>query len=145
MTAVGASGSCASACSTPATLAADTESRPDVGSSRRSTSGRATTVCPLVLQIPQDELTSLTELPPGAERLTASKYVTELREIWNAMTKEERIEATKDAVEEVRQMRAARENSVHNVPIAAFHDVRANVRSVEQEVSPRLISLGMLY
>ena len=48
ITAVGFSGSCASAWSTFATFAADTESSPEVGSSSSRTSGRATSSSPML-------------------------------------------------------------------------------------------------
>lgn len=51
------------------------------------------------------------------------------------MSKKERIEATKDAVKDVKNMRVAKETAVHNVPIAVFHDVRSNVKSMEYDVS----------
>lgn len=85
-------------------------------------------------------LISFVELPADEECLTAPKYIAQLREVWNKMSKTERIEATKDAVEDVKEMRKSKETTVHNVPIAAFHDVRANVRSMEHNVSPRSIS-----
>lgn len=79
-------------------------------------------------------ISPITELPDD-EHLTAPQHIKTLRVIWNNMSKEERLEATKDAVGDVEEMRAMKENAVHNVVISAFHDVRANVRSMEHQVS----------
>lgn len=68
-----------------------------------------------------------------------------LRETWHGMSKEEQIEATRDAVEEVQQMREMKQNAVHNVAICAFHDVQANVKSIEHQVRAKLNSTGIFY
>lgn len=44
------------------------------------------------------------------------------------------MEATKDAAEDVERMREMKENTMHNVMISAFHNVQANVRSMEHQV-----------
>lgn len=51
------------------------------------------------------------------------------------MSTEERKEATKDAVEELKEIREMKELSVQNVPISAFNDAQAVMRTVEEEVS----------
>ena len=50
------------------------------------------------------------------------------------MSPEEKIERTKDAVEDLRVKRESRKHDAHNVPIGVFHDVCATVAKIEREV-----------
>ena len=50
------------------------------------------------------------------------------------MTQEERVEATKDAVERLQTSREEKAVASHNVPLTCFHDVRASVASIEAQV-----------
>ncbi len=54
---------------------------------------------------------------------------------WQGMTPEERVTATEDAIEELKQQREMKKLSVQNVSINAFHDVRANLKVIEDQVS----------
>lgn len=67
-------------------------------------------------------------------RPKASALATELKEEWNAMSKEERDEATKDAKMNLVELRDMKKHATHNVSINAFHDARATLASIESQV-----------
>ena len=56
------------------------------------------------------------------------------RERWSKMSPEERIEVTREAKVFLTERRKAKATAVHNVPIAAFHDVRATLASMKKQV-----------
>lgn len=74
---------------------------------------------------------SITE---GYDREKIDKLVPELREKWANMTQEEKIEETKDALEELDSRHENKKLAVHNMPISCFHDARTNLDSVETTV-----------
>ena len=49
----------------------------------------------------------------------------ELKDKWNAMSQKEKVAATKDAVEKLKERREMKKYAKHNVPIAALHDVNS--------------------
>jgi hypothetical protein len=55
------------------------------------------------------------------------------------MSHDERVAATEKGVKYLKEQRENKKSAVHNVPIAAFHDVRATVQVVEAEVSTQHI------
>ena len=64
----------------------------------------------------------------------ADSLASELREKWAAMTKAEKHEATKDAVEALKDRNENKEYALHNTSISSFHDARANLESIEDQV-----------
>jgi hypothetical protein len=50
------------------------------------------------------------------------------------MSLDEQIAATEDTVAALKERREAKAFAPHHVPINAFHDMRANVESIEKEV-----------
>jgi hypothetical protein len=50
------------------------------------------------------------------------------------MSLEEQIAATEDTVAALKERREAKAHAPHHVPIHAFHDMRANIESIEKEV-----------
>jgi hypothetical protein len=50
------------------------------------------------------------------------------------MSLEEQIAATEDTVVALKERREAKALAPHNVPLHSFHDMRANIESVEKEV-----------
>lgn len=57
----------------------------------------------------------------------------ELRETWNAMTHEEKMESTRDTREELEALRETKTLAPQNVAINCFHDVRANFAIIEEK------------
>lgn len=58
-----------------------------------------------------------------------------MKDEWDAMTPEERNEATRDPIAKLKDARETRKEGVHNVSIAQFHDVRGTISKVEDLVS----------
>jgi hypothetical protein len=54
--------------------------------------------------------------------------------MWKNMSLEEQIAATEDAVAALKEWREAKAQAPHHVPLHAFHDMRANIDSIEKEV-----------
>ena len=75
------------------------------------------------------------ELPSDAPHLKATDVNTEISAMWKSMSSEEQIAATEDAVVALKERREDKANAPHHVPIHAFHDMRANIDSIEKEVS----------
>ena len=75
------------------------------------------------------------ELPSSAPHLKATDVNTEISAMWKIMSLEEQIAATEDAVAALKERREAKAHAPHHVPIHAFHDMRANIDSIEKEVS----------
>ncbi|KAH9846930.1 hypothetical protein C2E23DRAFT_863660 [Lenzites betulinus] len=76
------------------------------------------------------------ELPDGAPRFScASKEVmAEIRESWNMLTPEEKAATAEKPLQELEEAREMKQLSVQNVPISAFHDGRATLQSVFEEL-----------
>lgn len=60
--------------------------------------------------------------------------VKDLRVSWNAMTREQQVEATKHSVKELEEQREVKSLAVRNVPKSCYHDTRATLASVEERV-----------
>jgi hypothetical protein len=75
------------------------------------------------------------ELPSGAPHLKATDVNSEISALWKNMSLEEQIAATEDTVIALKERREAKAHAPHHVPIHAFHDMRANIESIEKEVS----------
>ncbi|KAJ3541683.1 hypothetical protein NM688_g6048 [Phlebia brevispora] len=71
----------------------------------------------------------------GLDPAQAHLLVPELRATWATMSKEEKHEKTKDAVAELDQIKENKEYAPHNVNISGFHDARANLDSIEDQLS----------
>jgi hypothetical protein len=67
-------------------------------------------------------------------RLKISALTAEISAKWNAMSADERVEATEDALQELKDQKEMRSFALQNVPIHAFHDVRATFDSMKKEV-----------
>ncbi|KAG6819388.1 hypothetical protein H0H93_012294 [Arthromyces matolae] len=70
----------------------------------------------------------------GEPRLKANKLMPEISAAWAKMSKEERIESTKDTLAELRERREMRNIGTHNVPISAFHDTRSTLTTIADEI-----------
>jgi len=57
---------------------------------------------------------------------------------WKSLSKEDRITATTECMQEIEEEREARDLASHNVPLRAFHDARSTIQAVEREVSDTL-------
>ena len=75
----------------------------------------------------------------------ADSLASELREKWAAMTKAEKREITKDAVEALTDRNENKEYALHNTSISSFHDARANLESIEDQVRPMCCSFSTAY
>ncbi|OBZ76475.1 hypothetical protein A0H81_02991 [Grifola frondosa] len=74
------------------------------------------------------------EIPDGEPRKQIDQLTREISAIWQAMTKEEQIAATDDYIVEISDQRETKALAKHNVPLNAFHDVRATLASVQREL-----------
>lgn len=85
----------------------------------------------------------LPELPDGSPHLKATDVNTEVSALWKNMSAEDRIAATDDVVETLKERREVKALAPHHVPLHAFHDTRANIESIEKEVifGPLMFSL----
>lgn len=61
-------------------------------------------------------------------------YIKELSARWHEMSEEEQDAATADGIEELSERHDNRKEGTHNVMIKSFHDVRATLGSIQQEV-----------
>ena len=50
------------------------------------------------------------------------------------MSQEERVEATKEAIERIQEQRDAKLLAIQNVPLSCFHDAQATLQSIELQV-----------
>ncbi|KAG6805831.1 hypothetical protein H0H92_013805 [Tricholoma furcatifolium] len=73
-------------------------------------------------------------LPDGVPKKKANDYMTEIAAEWKQLSAEERLARTEEKVSELRDTREMRNLAPQNVPIASFHDVRATLDSVDEEV-----------
>ena len=62
----------------------------------------------------------------------------ELSERWKSMSEEERAAAIGDGVEELDERRENRKEGIQNVHINSFHDTRATLAKIQQEVCEHL-------
>ncbi|KAF7794227.1 hypothetical protein EIP86_005359 [Pleurotus ostreatoroseus] len=65
----------------------------------------------------------------------AHELSAEYRAEWQAMSKEEQIAITEDALQELKEIREMKKFSVQNVSIAAFHDSQATKHRIEEEIT----------
>ena len=61
-------------------------------------------------------------------------FIKELSARSREMSEEERDAATADGIEELNERRENRKEGTHNVMIKSFHDARATLGSIQQEV-----------
>ena len=64
-------------------------------------------------------------------------WAKELKPVWKAMSQEEKIAITKDAVEKLKEKKEMKKYAKHNVPVAALHDVNAMHARVAELVGTR--------
>ena len=75
-----------------------------------------------------------TELSPDEPRPKLTSLAQEFKGEWAAMSEEDRIAATNDAMGEVEEGRQRRKYEARNSAIGSFHDSRATVDKVIHEV-----------
>jgi hypothetical protein len=54
---------------------------------------------------------------------------------WKSLSKEDRIIATTECMQEIEEECEAKGLASHNVPLRAFHDARSTIQVVEKDVS----------
>ncbi|KAG2744196.1 hypothetical protein P692DRAFT_20877924 [Suillus brevipes Sb2] len=74
-------------------------------------------------------------LSDGEPHAKATELEHEIAMVWNGMTDSEKMEATTDAIEELKEHRANKSIAVHNVPISAFHDAHVTLDKIASELS----------
>ncbi|KAG1868436.1 hypothetical protein F4604DRAFT_1584827 [Suillus subluteus] len=72
----------------------------------------------------------------------ATEVGREIAEKWNAMSQQEKIDVTKDLMEDLEEHRNNKSLTNHNVPISAFHDIRAMLDSVTQTLANLSVRTG---
>ncbi len=79
---------------------------------------------------------AILELPPGAKKYTATHpaFVEMARNEWNSMTSAEKHEAAAGPLKELEEQKEIQGTTKHSVSINAFHDVRATLRNMHEEV-----------
>ncbi|PIL36587.1 hypothetical protein GSI_00276 [Ganoderma sinense ZZ0214-1] len=70
----------------------------------------------------------------GNGKRVSDGYIKELSARWREMSEEERDAATADGIEELTERRENRKEGVQNVLINSFHDARATLGSIQQEL-----------
>ena len=80
--------------------------------------------------------TSPTALPPGTPRYKISDpaLISQVKARWDALSKEERLEVTKDAMEELEDARQNKKYAQRQKPAAALGDVRRTASAIDREV-----------
>src|SRR5208282_4514708 len=76
----------------------------------------------------------LPALPEGETRKKVVELTPTLALTWQGMTAEERLAATDDGVEELRDLREVKLLAKQNVPLHAFNDARATLESIADTV-----------
>ncbi|OSC99714.1 hypothetical protein PYCCODRAFT_1372588 [Trametes coccinea BRFM310] len=85
----------------------------------------------------RNELKKLNDtLPEGAPRYTSTDamVLSQITETRRSMSDEEKTAATKDLVKDLDEAKEMKSLSVQNAPISAFHDARANLASIFEEL-----------
>ncbi|KAG6824221.1 hypothetical protein H0H92_007626 [Tricholoma furcatifolium] len=73
-------------------------------------------------------------LPDGVPKKKANDYMAEIAAEWKKLSPDKRLAHTEEKVSELRDTREMRNLAPQNVPIASFHDVRATLDSVDEEL-----------
>ncbi|KAG6819073.1 hypothetical protein H0H93_015742 [Arthromyces matolae] len=71
---------------------------------------------------------------PGEVRLKAHQMMTDISAAWRNMSDEQKIESTKETLKQLQETRELRDVGTHNVPISAFHDSRATLEKIGEEI-----------
>ena len=61
--------------------------------------------------------------------------ITEIRNVWNAMTPEEQMAATAEAMEELEEKRAVKALAERKVAQSSFQDARHTLETIQEDVS----------
>ncbi|KAG1869943.1 hypothetical protein F4604DRAFT_1583844 [Suillus subluteus] len=72
---------------------------------------------------------------PDESRVKATQVGRDIAEKWNAMSQQEKIDATEGLMEDLEDHRNNKALASHNIPINAFHDIRATLDSVTQTLA----------
>jgi hypothetical protein len=75
-------------------------------------------------------------------RPKVNEFVAEIRDIWKAMTKDEQVAATEVELQRIAGTKEMKQKAAHSVALNAFHDVRANIASVQNQVSCTYLQLA---
>ncbi|KAI0702857.1 hypothetical protein BC835DRAFT_1410887 [Cytidiella melzeri] len=73
-------------------------------------------------------------LPLGVPRPKVNDLITDIRDVWKAMSKEEQAEATEDELVRLAEVKDMKKTAVHHVSLNAFHDARATLASVQGQM-----------
>ncbi|GBE85875.1 hypothetical protein SCP_0803970 [Sparassis crispa] len=73
-------------------------------------------------------------LPSGQTAYKSNSLPFEIKAKWDAMSPEERITITDPLLKNLQDQRETKQLAVQNVPINAFHDVRSNLASVQEQL-----------
>ena len=73
-------------------------------------------------------------LPPSVPRVKASKYVAEIAATWNAMSSEEKQEASQEALDQLKMARENKRFNRHGFAINAMRDASTTLDAIEREV-----------
>ena len=76
---------------------------------------------------------------PG-QRKKAHEAAEQIRAEWKAMSHAEKMQATQEGLVYLEEKHENKKHTVHNVRIAAFHDVRASISSIEDQVKSLMSS-----
>jgi hypothetical protein len=76
----------------------------------------------------------ITARAPDEPRVKATQAGRDIAAKWNAMSQQEKIDATEGLMEDLEDHRNNKALASHNVPINAFHDIRATLDSATQMV-----------
>jgi hypothetical protein len=74
-------------------------------------------------------------LPPGAPRVKASAYATEISAVWKTLSPEEKEEFSTDAMQSLKEQRENKSAGMHITPLSKFHDARSTLAAMEKHVS----------
>ncbi|KAI0688619.1 hypothetical protein BC835DRAFT_1418996 [Cytidiella melzeri] len=75
-----------------------------------------------------------TSLPLGVPRPKVNNLITDIRDVWKAMSKEEQAEATEDELVRLAEVKDMKKTAVHHVSLNAFHDAQATLASVQGQM-----------
>ncbi|GBE83752.1 hypothetical protein SCP_0508080 [Sparassis crispa] len=73
-------------------------------------------------------------LPAGIAHKKSSTYTHEISRKWHSMSGEEKIEATKDEIKALEEIRAMKVTVQHNVPLNVFHNAHATLANIQWEL-----------
>lgn len=73
-----------------------------------------------------------------------NELVTEIGALWKSMSKDAQVDATETELVRLADTKEMKQAASHSVPLNAFHDARATLASVENEVSRICIHISYI-